>query len=149
MDLTYNEIIDCLFIGNSKSIYYRSFDMIVNCTMDHEIAFPDSIYNNSNTVYVRIPIKDDPFESNKLLSLIQETNILEQINLYITNKKSVLIHCSMGIQRSCTLVACYLIYYYKMTPEKAIEFIRTKRPIAFFGHVNFVSAIEKFYLYNC
>jgi protein-tyrosine phosphatase len=51
----------------------------------------------------------------------------------------------MGQQRSCAVVACYLIKYYNLTPQEAIDFIKLKRPIAFFGNVNFLQTIEFFY----
>jgi protein-tyrosine phosphatase len=62
----------------------------------------------------------------------------------IENKRSVLVHCSMGIQRSCTVVACYLIKYYKMTPGEAIKCIKSKRPIAFFWKCKFIVKNSRF-----
>jgi len=32
-----------------------------------------------------------------------------------------------------------------MTPSESIDYIKTKRPIAFFGGANFANMIEKFY----
>jgi protein-tyrosine phosphatase len=61
------------------------------------------------------------------------------------NNKPVLVHCKNGMQRSCGVVACYLIKYNYMTPIDAIQFIRYKRPIAFFGNVNFQEAIDLFH----
>lgn len=49
------------------------------------------------------------------------------------------------MQRSCALCACYLIKYHKMKPIEAINYIKSKRPIAFFGNVNLLSTIEQFY----
>lgn len=141
MNDPFNEILDFLFLGSAKSLEYKEFDMIINCTKD--IDFP---YDNQS-LCIRIPIidYDDKQESNLLLSIINELKILEQIHLYIKNKKSVLIHCLMGMQRSCAVAACYLIKFNKMTPTQAIEYIRLKRPIAFFGKINFLHAIETFY----
>ena len=39
----------------------------------------------------------------------------------------------------------YLIKYYNMSPDDSIKYIKTKRPIAFFGGANFANMIEKFY----
>ena len=135
-----DEVIEYLYIGNRKTVETNAnqFDFIVNCT-------PDIQYNHNN--YIRISIKDDPTECNKLLELIKQTNVLEKIHEHITTNKKVLVHCGSGMQRSCTVVACYLIKYYKLLPEDAIEYIKNKRRIAFFGQVNFLSTINMFY--NC
>jgi protein-tyrosine phosphatase len=61
------------------------------------------------------------------------------------NKKPVLVHCFAGMQRSCAVVACYLIKYYNITPLDAINFIKKKRNVAFFGGVNFMRTLEMFY----
>jgi protein-tyrosine phosphatase len=79
---------------------------------------------------------------------MKEKNVLEKIYEHVSNKKPVLVHCHAGMQRSCAVVACYLIKYNYMEPTSAIQFIRFKRPIAFFGQVNFQSAIDLFYLEN-
>lgn len=134
----YDEIIDNLFIGSATSLTHSdNFDLIVNCTPDIFIKNPD------NTI--RIPIRDDPHESNKLLQLLKDTDVLEKINKTINNKQKVLVHCYAGQQRSCAVVACYLIKYNKMNPYTAVKHIKTKRRIAFFGEVNFISAIVNFF----
>ncbi len=141
-----NEIIPFLFLGNRKSLelHHNKFSMIINCTPD--IPFPDS-YNSCNSCEncIRLCVKDDPFESVKLYQLIKETNVLEQIHNKIINSQNVLVHCSMGVQRSCAVVGCYLIKYYNLTPNEAIKYIKTKRPIAFFGQVNFRDTLEVIY----
>lgn len=134
----HNMIIDYLYIGNKKAADYNSkYSLIVNCTLD--IPFQ----NNVNSI--RIPVKDDPLECNKFIQYLNETNVLEKINNHLLNKQHVLVHCSQGSQRSCALVACYMIKYYNLTPKEAITFIKDCRPIAFFGQVNFINAINNFY----
>jgi len=113
----YDKILDYLFIDDK-------IDMIVICTKDSLIAFPDYSKN-----CIRIPVADDPQESNKFIELLCQTNVLEKINNAIENKENV-------------LVACYLIKYHDLGPEEAINYIRVKRRIAFFGEVNFISAIK-------
>ena len=139
MENSFDEIVDYLFVGNYKTLELQKFDMIVNCTKN--IYFP----THYNVMCIRISVNDSPDECNKLLYEINNTLVLEHMNYYIRNKRSVLVHCSMGIQRSCALVACYLIKYYGWTPTEAIEYIKTKRPIAFFGNINFLETIENFH----
>ena len=95
--------------------------------------------------FIRLPVNDSPDECDKLLSLIYETQVLEHIHASLQANEPVLVHCFMGIQRSASLVACYLIKYYNMSPSESIIYIKTKRPIAFFGGANFANMIEKFY----
>jgi protein-tyrosine phosphatase len=135
----YDEIVSHLFVGSADALVDASqFSLIINCT--HDIRILGSVRT------IRIPINDVSSDSYKLVDLIYNTGVLKVMHEYIKNNKKVLVHCFAGIQRSCTLVACYLIQYHDMTPFTALEYIRQKRPIAFFGHINLLNAIELFYV---
>ena len=139
---THDEILDHLFLGSAAALREKKqFSMIVNCTK--EIRFPKYCTN-----CVRMSVNDDPGNSSLLLKAINDSRIVEQMHLSISKKEDVLVHCFAGIQRSCTIVACYLIKYHDMNPLEAIKYIQTKRPIAFMDHVNFLSTIESFYEVN-
>ena len=58
--------------------------------------------------------------------------------------KTVLVHCHQGIQRSCTIVAAYLMVTNKMSLVNAINLIISRRPIAFWGGkgVNFLDSLK-------
>ena len=85
-------------------------------------------------------------KDKKLLLLINTTNILNTIHKKVLNKEPVLVHCSAGRQRSCAVVACYLIRFYNMTPLEAVDYIKSKRKVAFFGAINFSNTINQFYI---
>ena len=139
MNNPYDKIISYLCIGSFHAIPdYPKFSLIIDCTKHIDTSKFENV--------IQIPIDDLPEESYHLLQLMKEKNVLEKIHECITNKKPVLVHCHAGMQRSCAVVACYLIKYNFMDPISAIQFIRYKRPIAFFGQVNFQSAIDLFYL---
>ena len=140
MSYTYDEIIKNLFIGNKLSAdnYSDNFSLVVNCSKD--IPF-----SNKCKQAIRIPVNDDGEDINALLHYMLNTNALEQIHNKLTNNEPVLIHCFAGMQRSCSVVACYLIKYYSVTPQQAIDFIKSKRRIAFFGNVNFMTALATFW----
>ena len=140
MDDNYSKIIPNLYIGNRNStqLLYPSLNLVVNCTRDLPAIFPNTI---------RVPI-DDSYDWNPvLLDIMINTNVLDTIHSNLLKGNKVLVHCMAGAQRSCAVVACYLIKYYGMYPEKAIEYIRKHRRIAFFGHITFEKAIESFYNY--
>jgi len=135
----YDHIISNVFLGSAAALRTKhKFHTIVNCT--HEIAFPKYCQN-----CIRLPIDDDPENSSALLTLIHETNVLEHIH---NCPGDVLVHCYAGIQRSCAVVACYLIRYHNMTPDDAIKYIQTKREVAFMDEVRFLSAIRKIEIYS-
>ena len=137
----YDQIDDFLFLGNRHALNSASiFSLIVNCSREEDVAFPpDCRY------CVRISVADSPDESGKLFDLILETKILEKIHNNVLQKQPVLVHCSAGQQRSCAVVACYLMKYHSMNPSQAVEYIRSKRPVAFFWMVNFSKTLEDFY----
>jgi rhodanese-related sulfurtransferase len=133
---SYNEIVKNLYVGSASALINKGiFALIVNCTKSL-IGSPGSI---------RIPIDDDESECDNLIKHLRETNVLERINDALSKKQTVLVHCYAGIQRSCAVVACYLIRYHQMTPVSAIAFIRSKRIMAFDDAPTFLAAINTFY----
>jgi hypothetical protein len=131
-----DEIVRNLYIGNRRAVDDgpHVFHMIVNCTPD----IPLPTYCNQT---IRIPIQDDPDEVNAMLQYMQETGVLEKIYTAVNQGERILVHCSAGMQRSCALVACYLVWYRGLSAEEAVEYIRQKRPVAFFGGANLWNAI--------
>ena len=93
--------------------------------------------------YVRLAVNDEPSEAKKLKDLLDNNNILEMINSYLIENKRVLVHCKMGQQRSAIVIVCYLMRYFYVSSTEAINFVKAKRPIAFFGQVNFIDMLNK------
>jgi protein-tyrosine phosphatase len=56
----------------------------------------------------------------------------------------ILVHCAAGMQRSAAVVAMFLIATQGMKWEDALQFIRQRRPIAFYPSANFLKAIQGF-----
>ena len=148
----YDEILPNLYLGSIKALgtyeckpldYYMVVDLIKH-TILVENSNPNSNPNPTTHIYINLPVHDSPDECDKLLSLIHETQVLEKMHDTLQQNKPILVHCFAGMQRSCALVACYLIKYNNMTPNEAIEYIKSKRPIAFFGKVNFMELILSF-----
>ena len=139
-----DEILPNLYLGSVKALGtydYKALDYYMVVDLIKHTFLPEK----PNThIYINLPVHDSPDECKKLLSLIHETHVLEKMHLALQENKPVLVHCFAGMQRSCALVACYLIKYNNMTPDEAIDYIKLKRPIAFFGKVNFMELILSF-----
>jgi protein-tyrosine phosphatase len=127
MQTNYNEIIPYLYVGNRYAIDDAYlFDLIINATPD--IPFPYEILQKKyKQEYIRITIRDVPCDSENLYNILETQNILDTIQKYISQNKKVLIHCNMGQQRSCAIIACYLIKYNNMNAHTAIEYCKKKR----------------------
>ncbi len=135
---SFHIILSHLYIGSIDALKSASlFRYIVNCTRHIE-----SISTIETT---RIAIHDDPDESATLLKEVQSTDVLEKIHKARMKGQNVLVHCHAGMQRSCAVVALYLIKYHDMTPEQIFRFLPQKRPIAFLPHPTFRKAIYDFY----
>ena len=78
----------------------------------------------------------------------KRTRVLEYMHRFLGTNHTVLVHCHAGIQRSCAVVACYLVEYHGLTPDEAIEHIKDKRHVAFITGVNFKDTVEGVYNRN-
>jgi protein-tyrosine phosphatase len=147
----YDEIIPNLHLGGIKALDnyksdYNNESLIFYMVVDLIKYTTTNIGNESigkYEKYINLPVHDSPDECDNLLKMINETKVLENIHHSLQQNKPVLVHCFAGMQRSCALVACYLIKYYNFMPNDAIDFIKSKRPIAFFGKVNFMDTISR------
>jgi protein-tyrosine phosphatase len=133
-----SEIIPNLFVGNHESPNIYTWDLVVNCTTHIPMTEAKGRTNE------RIPILDHPAEAVRLFRILVETNILEKIHTALTEKKRVLVHCHQGAQRSPSVVACYIMKYYRIPPQQAVEIIRGKRAISL-QWLNFKETLQKFW----
>ena len=141
-----NEIIPNLWLGNRYSpretdnLIKNNIKLIINCTKD--IIYPI----DSNIQVIRLSIQDlNTTEANDILS--QKINYLIYImNLYLNNNIGVLIHCYAGVQRSATVVLCYLLKYKNMSLDMAKAIMKEKRSIVFFPYPTFDTFINNYSL---
>lgn len=128
------EIIEGLYLGNYSSVKNSTAEVIVNCTKD--LPFP-----KQDKICIRLPI-DDTMEESEFVSFVdQAPRIIEQIHGYIESKKKVLVHCLAGQQRSCAVVALYLMYKHHMSILDAVQYIQERKKDAFFYNINFLPAL--------
>ena len=137
-------VIKNIWLGNKSSSQNREFlnnnkiKLVVNCTTDINIP---QWYEEDDINYIRLPIYDWNSESNNNILKAEIMNIINTMHIYKEKNKNILVHCFAGMQRSATVIACYLMYYYNFKAEHAIFYIRDKRNIAFKPQPTFNSFI--------
>lgn len=139
-----HEILPGLWLGNRSAsqdinwLKLHQIDTIFNCTKD--IPF---VQNGPKRLF-RIPL-DDNLEPDELRNLeLWSWEVAYKLAKERAAGNHVLVHCFAGVQRSAATIAIYLVSTYRCTTEEAIQYIKSKRPIAFYGNVNFFPSIKGF-----
>jgi len=79
------------------------------------------------------------------MSQLETHKVLEKIHEQVSSSKPVIVHCAMGIQRSASVIACYLLKYGIINGvQDTLDFIRSKRDVAFSTGYNFLPAIKEY-----
>lgn len=139
-----NEVIKGLFVGDEydalNSSFLETFACIINVTRESPFSklLPQSIET------LRLPIYDLGDSSEQQLMLQHFEVGTSLIHRHLSGDRTVLVHCMMGMQRSCALVAAYLIKYCKLSKAVALALILSCRPLAFDNgtHVHFNDALS-------
>ncbi len=142
-----DEILPGLWLGSRVAALDPTFmaekniKAVFNCTKD--IPFEGSVQRR-----YRVPV-DDNLQNEEIKNL--ETWSYEIVYKIASEYRrareeggGILVHCAAGMQRSAASVAMYLIATQNMTADEAIQFIKSKRSIAFFPVANFERAIRGF-----
>jgi protein-tyrosine phosphatase len=135
-----DKIIDNLYIGNYDSaldqniIESYKIDVIINCTKKTNRTI-------LQVEYLQIPIDDPPSDSD--INYVNSNFIFITDYIYdkIKSGKNVLVHCVMGSQRSAAIVAIYLMRGFNQNYKNTIQYMKSKRPICFFGKVNYLDSL--------
>jgi len=142
-----NEIIPNLWLGSRNAPIERenlrkhNIKLIVNCSKD--INYPA----DSDIQIIRLPINDiNSTESNTIIEQKIDM-IIYIIDTYLKNNFGVLVHCYAGIQRSATVVLCYLMKYKNLNINVAKETMKNKRSIVFFPYPTFDNFINNYSLH--
>ena len=139
-----HEILPGLWLGNRNAANDLDFlrtnqiTAIFNCTKD--IPFRQGAVPHM----YRIPL-DDNLEPEEIRNLEHWSwEAAYKIAKETSAGNRVLVHCAAGMQRSAATIAIYLVSKYRCTTDEAITFIKSKRPIAFYGGANFYDSIRNF-----
>jgi len=152
----YNLIIDHLYLGNYIAAQDRSFiinkeiNLVINCSRN--IDFP-LFYSNIDYdfKYIRLSLNDSTDIIDQFIMQSSLPKLCKLIDNYCTNGLNVFVHCYAGIQRSATLILCYLIYKdHKNKILKSLDYynryLKLKRIVVFRPDPTFVNVINNFYI---
>lgn len=131
------EIIPNLWIGDKEILKYNvNVDFIINTLKDLHFLGKYNQY--------RMDIKNnlEKYEIIKMYEYLNETS--EFIFKKLNNNKSVLVICESGNQKSCTIVAAYLIKYGKISLNTVIKSLRTKFKSAFYPNIDYKNSLDMF-----
>lgn len=138
-----DQILPNLWLGNAKAAVDENFlknsgvDVVFNCTKD--LPFHHSIRRR-----YRVPVDDNLKEEEiRNMELWSYEIVLKMLNEYKSGR-TILVHCHAGMQRSPAAIAFFLISTKRLTADQAMQFIKQRRPIAFFPSANFEKAIRGF-----
>lgn len=141
-----HEILPGLWLGNrgaSQDLDFlreKQITAIFNCTKD--IPFRQGVHPSMHQY--RIPL-DDNLQPDELRNLEHWSwEVAYKIAKERASGNRILVHCHAGMQRSAASVAIYLIATYRCTTDEAIAFLKQRRPVAFYGNVNFYKSIKGF-----
>ena len=142
-----DEVLPGLWLGsryaalNPEYLKEKRISAVFNCTKD--IPFEPVVRRQ-----YRVPVDDNLQEAEirnlELWSYEVVYKIMAEHRRATAEGTGVLVHCAAGMQRSAASVAMYLIATRGMTTDQAIEYIRSKRPIAFRPSANFEQSIRGF-----
>ena len=138
-----DEVIPRLWLGNARAaandewLRTTGVTCIMNCTKN----LP---FSSVPPLQYRVPV-DDNLEPEEIFNFERWAPELT-LRLLEAYKQGhvILVHCMAGMQRSAAAVACFLIAWMMVSPEEAMQFVKSKRGIAFFPSANFAAAIHGF-----
>ncbi|KAL9648728.1 hypothetical protein ABK040_003666 [Willaertia magna] len=118
-------ITDYLFVGSVAVASDR--DKLNQNGVTHIVNAAASVYCDNyfpnEFKYYSLSLYDDPNES----IIGSFYGVIDFVENAIKNGGKVLIHCQMGVSRSCCLTIAYMMWKYKLTFSKALEEVKTKR----------------------
>lgn len=139
-----HEIIPGIWLGNRKAaldsdwLGVKGIHCVFNCTKD--IPFVPSVQRK-----YRVPV-DDNLQAEEIRNLeLWSYEIVYKMTREYKTGQPMLVHCAAGMQRSAACVAMFLMAMKNITPDQAIQYIRSIRQIAFYPNANFRGALDGFY----
>tara|TARA_B110001469_G_C9617865_1_gene307761 strand:- start:77 stop:517 length:441 start_codon:yes stop_codon:yes gene_type:complete len=136
------EILPCLWIStfkvseNASFLLDKNIGFLVNCQNDLDFLGKSKNYNHEISLNVQ---KYEILKFNKYLF-----EITERIHNKIKNNINTLVFCENAIQKSPTIILCYLMRYGMINYQNSLEILRTKCPDVFKPNIEYENTIKKF-----
>jgi protein-tyrosine phosphatase len=118
------KIIDYLYLGsqdaatNKEELIKQNVRHILNVATGISSAFPNEF------VYHNVEIMD--LDEEPITKYF--TKCFEIIQVAISKKEGILVHCNAGVSRSATIVVAYLMFSQRLSYSKAYTLVKEKRP---------------------
>ena len=154
-----DEIIPRLWLGNVRAsqdedfIQRENIDVIFNCTKDLPFLYEERRYSSTTKdlpfmfnipKQYRVPV-DDNLQEEEIRNIeLWSPEIAHKLLTMYNKGHTILVHCYAGMQRSAACVAILLIALKHISAEDAMNYIRSRRPVAFQPRANFGRAIAFF-----
>jgi len=146
----HNQITDRVWLGNYVEASNKEFmtrnkiRVIINCSKDIPFYFSEDVV----PYQYRIPVDDDRQPESMRIMYSYLPKITEMMREHVLRGDNIYVHCHAGMQRSACVVVCYVLSLCRMNVEEAIQFVKSRRPIAFTPLVNFRPSIDAYYQYH-
>jgi len=139
------KVLPNIWIGNSRSAEYEIFfeKENIKSVLNISTSIPHFFTYDTTIEYMRIPVS-----SRVNLHQIYQYFPIAIEYIYknsVLEGKNILVHCDTSTQRSCIIIAAYLLKYYGMTIDESINFIVEKKADAFENYNIFYEYLQKFY----
>jgi len=124
MDIS--EILDYLYLGaktiseDAQSLKDMGITYVINCTVNEPNHF-----EGNGVVYMRIAVEDRVDDLACLKPFFDSSGDFIEIAKNTSSK--VLVHCTMGMSRSSTIVIAYLMKHKDMNLATALQFTKERR----------------------
>ena len=129
------EIIDNLYLGDLASLRdkdyltHQNFDLILDVNYYYGSFHNPVKFHKEQGLFPKLELKQYPLEDTHSEDPFKYfDSIYAHIETALNNNKKVYIHCQMGISRSPTIVIAYLMKKYQWNRDKAVAFVKDKRP---------------------
>jgi hypothetical protein len=132
------EIIPHLYLASyqdAKENATGSNMFVINCSKDLPMI-------ETSGGWTRMYVDDSP--NDMYLMTANLPIMVRYIDDQLKSGKDVLVHCFAGQQRSATVIAAYLVDKKGYTIDQAVEYIKSKKPDAFFDGVHFMQSLKEF-----
>jgi len=133
------KIIDHLYLTDAPGAKDCPNYHHVNCTKD----LPK--YNSSNYDFYRVAANDNGYDGAYFVKDLP--GAVKFIHDKLSRQEDVIVHCLAGQQRSCAVIAAFLMAHYEYFTRKGsdinevVSYMRTKKEDAFHKRVNFLGEL--------